>query len=136
MRLSLAKDLEPLRTAARAKIDAEAEALRLRYITPGEGQAMVYQQKAAEAEVVVSLPIGEAAKTDFPVLAAEIGPTVPPTENEDADLRAAAQVVLNMRAMWAGIAAAIEALRLTAKNAVAAGGTPAEIEAASNVSWP
>lgn len=136
MRLSLAKDLEPLRAAAKIQIDADAEAVRLRYITPGEGQAMVYQQKATEAEIVVSLPIGEAEKADFPVLSAEIGPTVPPTDDEDADLRAAAQVVLNMRAMWAGIAAAIEALRLTAKNAVAAAGTPAEIEAASAVPWP
>jgi len=41
--------LEEVKDALKAKIDEAAELERLKYITPGAGQAMTYQEKVAQA---------------------------------------------------------------------------------------
>jgi hypothetical protein len=56
MRLDLGPSLEALRAQSLAEIDAQAEAARLRHITPGAGQALTYERKRAEAEALVRDP--------------------------------------------------------------------------------
>ena len=56
-----------------AVVDAGAEAERGKYITSGAGQAMTYQQKAAEAKAFTEAETPDEA--DYPMLAAEVGIT-------------------------------------------------------------
>ena len=80
-----------------ARIDAEAEAVRAQYITPGSGQAMVYGAKQAEARAYQAA--GKPSDlTDYPLLGAEVGITTP-TASEIAALW------LAMEAQWIAAAA-------------------------------
>jgi hypothetical protein len=103
--ISLAEARADLKRA----IDAAAEAERLKYITPGAGQAMTYTRKVEEAKAVQAA--SDPRPVDFPLLAASIG-------IDGEDLQAVAATVLGMDAAWALIGAAIEGARLTAKRAV------------------
>jgi hypothetical protein len=65
------------KAAAGQRIEAEAEAQRLKYITPGDGKAMAYQQQRYECQLFNTgitdygqLPVATA-------LAAKLGVTVP-----------------------------------------------------------
>lgn len=116
-------NLEPVRDAMRAQVDAEAEAFRLRFITPGAGQAITYLRKEQEAAAYLADP-----GATVPILAAEaaaIGMTV-------ADL---AQEVADASAQWLAIGTAIEARRRAAKKAIADATTIAEIHTAATVDW-
>lgn len=105
-------DLDALKIALKAAVDATAEVERCRYITSGSGQAMTYQAKAAEAL--------RYAETDgageYPFLSVEVGIT-------GATLADVAAVVLNMHNQWQTIGGQIEQARLSAK---------AQIDAASD----
>lgn len=129
MRIRVSKDLAGLKAEARASIDRAAEAIRLRYITGGDGQAMVYQMKADEASRFLSLSEPPLDLTGFPLLQAEVGITA-------SDPTALASLWRDMRAEWIAAAASIERLRLAAKSAVDAATCPAEIAAAKAVEWP
>lgn len=110
---------------AKAQVDMAAEAARQRFITSGAGQAMVYQQKVAEARAFQAGGTGS-----FPHLTAEVGITA-------ATAAEVAAVVLAMEAAWLGISAAIEATRLAAKRDLAAAGDLAEVEAVlADLEWP
>lgn len=118
------------------RVDALAEEARLQFITPGAGQALVYENKRREAEDCLAEVA--AAQTpdpqDYPLLAAEVGITAE-------DLVAVATVVAGLAAQWRTVAAYIEALRLGAKAAIDAvtdGPTAAaEVEAIiASLSWP
>ena len=93
---------------ALTRIDAAAETERAKYITSGAGQAMVYQQKQAEAHAYTANPSGT-----YPHLQAEIGIT-------GRTLEEVAQTVLAMEAGWTRVSATIEAARLSAKAAIRA----------------
>lgn len=124
-----ARLLAETKVAALGRIDAEAEAQRRRYITPGEGQAMVYLQKQAEARAFVADP-NPSPVADYPLLYARANATgVTPAE-------VAAE--WNARAgAWTAIAAAIETAREGAKSAVEAAATATEISAIMAVlAWP
>ena len=127
MKVTFTKDLTELKTLARAKIDSEAEAFRLQFITNGTGQAMAYQEKYEEALLVASGNI--ISDSDIPHILAEVGITAPTKED-------VAQVVLNLQSIWKGISAKIEKARLTAKDAVDAAKSAAEINSAALVDWP
>lgn len=43
-------DLERLKQWLKIQVDTSAETERMKYITPGHGQMMTYQQKVAEAQ--------------------------------------------------------------------------------------
>ena len=110
---------------ALTRIDAAAEAERAKYLTPGAGQAMVYQQKQAEAHAWQANPNGT-----YPHLTAEIGIT-------GATLEEVAQTVLAMEAGWTQVSSAIEATRLAAKAVVRTCTTPAEVEqTVTGITWP
>jgi len=119
--------LEEHKRAAKAGIDEAAERARLKYITPGAGQAMTYQQKAAEAAACV---LDEHPQPErYPLLAAEVGITA-------STLAGVAMVVSQANAQWAVIGAAIEAARLGAKSAVDAAADITAVHAAADVEWP
>lgn len=125
--LSTTPPLPETKAILKKQIDDEAEAARLRYITGGAGQAMTYQQKAAEA--VVLLADVDPQPEDYPLLAAEIGITA-------ATLLGVAQVVFEAHQGWRQIGAQIEALRLNGKAGVNAAETIEEAQIAARIVWP
>lgn len=117
--------LERIKESAFTRIDTAAEAERAKYITPGSGQAMVYQRKLAEAGALLSGSDGS-----FPHLEAEVGVTAP-------TLKAVAEVVLTMEEQWVHISAVLEGTRLIAKSLVRKATTPEEIEQiVAGITWP
>jgi hypothetical protein len=114
--------LEELRLHARSVIDAEAETARLRYVTPGAGQAMTYQDKRAQALAYVAAGEPEDL-TPYPFLAAEasaLGVTA----------SAAATAILDTSALWAVVGAQIEGIRMGGKRAATEAASRAAVMAA------
>ena len=111
------------RTAAIAEVNQMIGALRAQYITPIPGQEMLYLAKRAEAAAFLTLDPAPETLDAFPLLAAEIGITAPSA----AEL---AQIWLNLGALWEGVAAQLEALRLSAIKAIEEAWDAAAIEAA------
>ncbi|MBC7952242.1 MAG: hypothetical protein H7Z12_10560 [Rhodospirillaceae bacterium] len=117
--------LDLAKNEAKAQVDAAAEVARQRFLTPGSGQAMVYQQKATEAR---ALQAGAAGP--FRHLEAEAGITAK-------TIAEVAAVVLAVEAAWLDISAMIETQRLTAKAAINAAQSLDHISAAlAAVQWP
>lgn len=121
-----APSLDDRKAALKARLDALAERERLKYITPGAGQAMTYQAKAEEAKRLAEdlLPNPVA----YPMLAAEVGVTA-------ATLEAVGAIVLAASQQWGLIGAEIEAARLTAKRAIDQAETIEDARAV-NPAWP
>lgn len=109
-------------------IDNDAESARAGFITAGDGQAMVYQQKVAEAEKYQAADAPDVA--NYPLLSAE-------ATAFGLELSALADTVLTLRDQWLVVAAQIEATRLKAKEAVKAATSHEQIETILNgLSWP
>ncbi|MBB3591735.1 hypothetical protein FHX08_002079 [Rhizobium sp. BK529] len=120
--------INEVKAQLRARLDYAAEAERLKYITPGAGQAMTYQAKAAEAKAY--LDAGNPDASDFPLLSAEVGITADSIEG-------VAQIVAGAYAQWQVIGAAIEAARLGGKAAIDAANDADAAQAAFDaVTWP
>lgn len=137
MRLSLGPDLAALKAAALVRIDAEAEAARLAFVTGGAGQALEYQATEAEGRAAVAAhAAGETLDpARYPFVAAEatafaeVGVTV--------SLVDAAFQVVALAEAWAATGSHIKALRRGAKLRVEAATTPAEVAAAARgIPWP
>lgn len=112
----------------KAQVDADAETERLKYITPGSGQAMAYLQKAMEATAYLAATDPDPA--DYPLLVAEVGIT----GDTIADVAA---IVDGQYQAWRAIGAAIEQTRLGAKADVDAAATVEDAQAAYDaVTWP
>lgn len=130
------ENFDPLTSIKRelaAEIDAQAEAARMAVLTPGTGQAQEYAQVALEASAV--LMVASPALADYPMLAASIGVESPRTGNDAADLKAAAQAVMQRKQACYGALVAIRRKRLEAKAAVKAARTEADARAAAQVAW-
>lgn len=120
--------LDSVKAGLKAQLDMDAEAVRLHFITPGAGQAMTYQQKAAEA--AACLADADPDATDYPLLAAEIGIT-------SETLAGVAAVVHGQHQAWRIIGGQIEAARLNGKKEIDAAGSVADAQAAFDaVEWP
>lgn len=125
---SLEEFLAAEKERLKSHIDLEAERVRLRFITPGAGQAMVYQRKAEEARAYL-------AGVDFdperyPILRASVG-------IEADTIGEVANLVLAREQEWVFVGAAIEAARLGAKASIDLADTIEEANrAASDVVWP
>jgi len=117
--MTLTKNMPALREAAKQRIDAEAEAARLVYITPGAGQAMAYQEKYEEAVALILDP--SLTTIDVPHIFAEVGLTGETAEE-------VATVIVGMRTTWKFVSADIERTRLALKAAVDAAANPAELQ--------
>lgn len=117
--------------AARRRIEAAAEAERMKYLTAGTGKALTYDAKRAEAERFAGDPSPDPA--DYPFAAAEA--TV-------RGITLAAQVALwgaNITAWATVLGPAIEAAEQGAKLAVDAAVAAKDAEAlaaAEAVTWP
>lgn len=127
-RSQLPVDILGIRASLKTQVDVAAEVERLKYITPGEGQALTYQRKVEEAKRAITEE--EPAPVDYPMLAASIG--------VDGDtVKEIASIVLAMDGGWAVIGSAIEKIRLSAKKAI---DDAATVEAANAVVdaiiWP
>lgn len=128
--------LSNLKSKLRAKVDDDAETVRLRYITPGAGMAMTYQEKKDQAVAVIAM--GETAANallnhgaaEFPTLSASV-----PVEAQT--LFAAAQLVMSQYEAWAALSRAIESARLTGKKAIGDASDAASAQAAYEaITWP
>lgn len=125
-------DVAKARSLAVEQVDADAETERLKYITPGSGQAMVYREKREEANALKqAIAAGETiAAADYPHLAKEVGITA-------TDLEAVADGVLAESASWKVISSEIEAVRLQAKKNIAAATDVDGVKVVfDNVIWP
>ncbi|TAY66563.1 hypothetical protein ELG88_09855 [Rhizobium leguminosarum] len=120
--------LTRLKTMIKLEIDASAEAERLKYITPGSGQALTYSQKSDEANRYLAATSRVAA--DYPLLSAEVGITA-------SDISGVAAVVKAAFEQWQIIGARIEASRLRAKASIEEASTEEAVRAAAAaVVWP
>lgn len=118
-----ATSLALIRQFYAARVDAEAEAFRCRFITAGSGQAITYIWKAQEATAFLA-----DENADVPFLEAEataLGMTV-------ADLAAE---VAAATAQWGQIGKAIEARRRAAKKSISDAADFAALTAAATVDW-
>lgn len=107
------KDLSETKAHYLATVDAEAERLRMQHITPGQGQAMTYEEKHRQA-----------LDGGGPMITAE-AEALGVTEQEVIDS------VLAGRGRWDLAGAKIEAARIKAKRDIRAATTPAEMHAIS-----
>lgn len=125
-----AHDLAALAAQAKSRIDAAAETARLQYITAGSGQAMVYEQKNAEAKRYFEIVDGGGTPdpADYVILAAEAA------AKEEA-LADVAALVRDTAAAWLPVAAMIEAKRMAGKKAVDAAPTVSAVLAAEQINW-
>lgn len=131
------RDLEPTRNAFLARLDADAENIRLRYITTGAGMSLVYQEKFAQAQAVSAMG-KEAAnalskedrEAQFPTLAASVG-------TEAAGMWECAELVLARHTQFAALSLHIERARLAGKAAIKSASTVQSVrEAYGAVAWP
>lgn len=105
-------------------IDAEAEEVRSRFITPGSGQAITYMEKRLEAEAWADDP-----GATVPILTAEATALGVPLADVVAE-------VLGAVTIWKTAAALIEGTRRGAKMAVTgASGNLADMQAAAQIDW-
>lgn len=120
----------------RQRVDADAEAVRLKYITPGDGMAMTYREKFEQALEVIALgqEVADALTLEqrvdqYPTLAASVG-------EEAETLFAAAQLVQQRYEAFADLSYAIEKTRLAGKAAIQAATTVAGVESAyASITW-
>ena len=91
---------------------------RSKFITALPAQDMIYLRKESEALAYVADPAPDMA--DYPFLSSEIGVTAP-------DAWSVAQVWLYMSAMWRGIAAQLEGIRLSAVMAIEQASTEEDV---------
>ncbi len=118
--------LADLQAKAAKRVNGEAENYRLRFITPGAGQAMTYLEKKLQAEACLADPSPDPAA--YPLLAAEIGV-------RGATVTDVATVVKAQSDAWQTIGALIEGKRQTALVAIAAAGDKTEVDAAGTLDW-
>ena len=112
-----------------AKIDADAENCRLRFITPGAGQAITYLRKEEQARAWVAAGRPSDASA-YPFLTDEA------TATGQSVGTLADTIIANADIWGAQIGPAIEALRLGGKASRRAATTIAERLAAITINWP
>lgn len=122
----LVAGLAALEKLLHERIDAQAGAVRLRFISDSPGQALTYQRKEAEARAWVADP--ETPMASLPFLAAEVAAT-------EADAAACAATIIAAADAWAQVGSTIEGCRIAAKRAVSAATNASDMAAAAIVDW-
>jgi hypothetical protein len=110
--------IDPIKANYKSRIGLKISSIRSGFITDLVGQEMIYLRKEAEAIAYISAT--DPVLSDYPMIQAEVGITAP-TGYE------VAQIWLYMSQMWQVVASQLEAIRLTAVNAIASATTEAEI---------
>jgi len=128
------RDLATVKARARDEISAAAEATRTRYVTPGSGKAMSYQQVAAEALTFLNIArdsgLAAANAQTFLFLSARVASGRYP------DIAAAAAGVNATEAQWAMIGAEIDRIEDAAKLSIDAAITVEQVAGAVPTVWP
>ena len=125
--LAAPPSLDRLKAALKIDIDRAAETERRKYLTPGEGQAMTYQEKAREVEAYRAA--SDQKESDYPFLMAGIGVN-------GSTLAEVVDTVEARRDLWVQMGSAIENRRELAKLAVDQAETEEDAKAAAIVDWP
>ncbi|MET3925541.1 hypothetical protein [Devosia sp. 2618] len=133
-----AEDITGLKVRLCRQIDDQAENLRASVITLGAGQALVYEQKLREAEMIMQNTVWDEAAQDYVTTVSQYEVPNLHAEADDLDLSlfGAAQVVIEQGLLWATISAIIERKRLGHKRLVMAADTAPQANAAALVDWP
>lgn len=119
-------DLDEYKNRLLHKVDAAVEAERLKEVTPGSAQAMVYLQKASEAERYLA---------DNTVDTATIPHIVEEANELGLTLLEAAQRVKDRHDAWNAMSSALESRRQRAKHEIRNATTIAAARQAANVDW-
>jgi hypothetical protein len=128
--------LSEIQRDLKASVDSDAEMAHLRFITPGAGMAMTYQEKKDQAVAVLAM--GEAAANalanngaaEFPTLSASV-----PIEAQN--LYAAAQLVISRYEAWAALSRVIELARMNGKKSISDASDAVSARAAYEaITWP
>jgi hypothetical protein len=123
---AIVEDLSTLTRDLLARIDEECGAFRSRFITTIPGQESTYLEKEREARAWAAASGPDAE--DYPMIAAEAGA-------RGISINAQAALVVATANVWRPLAAAIEAARMGAKEAVKAAPSRAAKLAAAAVDW-
>jgi hypothetical protein len=116
-RVKSERPLDEVKAELIVRVDADAEAVRLKYITGGVGQAMTYQEKKDQALAVLQMGETDAnalannGAVEFPTLSASVPLEAP-------NLYAAAQLVIGKYEQWAALSRVIETTRLAGKKSI------------------
>ena len=125
------EELAAAKATASAEVDGQAEATRLRFITPGAGQSLEYAATEAEARAFMAAG-GAGAPEAYPWLNAERL-----AAGGSASLAEVAQQVLALADAWHATGAEIKRIRRAAKLQVEAAATIAAVRAAvAGTDWP
>lgn len=127
MSFNAAKDLAPIRQAAKSKINTEAGKFRLNFITDAPGQDLVYRDKQAQAQAYLADP--DIPDDAIPGIVSEVGTSSGSTKYE------VAQVIVNMAARWQVASSKIERMRCLALQAVDDAKSEQQILQAAKVNW-
>ncbi len=129
---TLPTDLSIVKEYWQAQVDAQAEAVRQSFITPGSGQALEYQQSAEQARALIA-----GGTDDYPMLQSDVdaGTIDPRTGDAVSTLEEAADLILYREAQWRDAGALIKTARLLAKQAIGAATSPGAVKAAAVVDW-
>lgn len=141
--------LDEIRATLKNRVDSDAEAVRMRYLTPGTGMSMTYAEKRDQANAVHSMGIKPDGSFDaaygesranalsaqeqvaqFPTLAASVGLEAP-------TLWDCALLVIAKSEAWATLSHVIEITRLRGKKAISDASDAATARAAYEaITWP
>lgn len=136
MRFDLGPPLAAVKQRLLQQVDADAEAARLQFITPGAGQALEYE--ATERQARAYLAAGSPEPFDaaaYPFIEAERQAVLAATGM----LPSPADIVTSVIASadgWMTVGAEIKRLRRAAKMAIEAAESVAAARAAAAVAWP
>lgn len=103
--------LTGLKRSLAAQVDARAEQERLRWITPGSGQAQEYQEVRAQAQAALADPANATAEL-YPMLAGTIGIDFDPeTKAPATDILGVARGVVEASKAWLAVGTHIRVVR-------------------------
>jgi hypothetical protein len=124
MIINAGRSLDKYKAELKKKVDAGAETARLRFITSGSGQAMVYQEKLRQAYAFQLDPTAEAFDhIHMEATASGVTPEV------------TAATIIAKAVQWRYISAVIESTRLLTKSNVDAAANFAAADAAAVINW-
>jgi hypothetical protein len=125
-------NLEEYKNTICSIIDSKAEEARLRYITPGSGQALEYKQNEIDSENYINDYNNNSIKDDsfYPMLKAERDAYL--DNGIQVSMLMVAQELINSKNQWLVVGSEIKRRRRTAKIAIENATTKSEIDAAFN----
>lgn len=121
-----AEKLAALKDEKKREVDATVERLRLRFITPGDGQMMVYLTKEAEARAYLADPF---------ISPSQVAHIMAEAERLDVSPSAIASLVITMAEQWRVVSSRMEGMRQKVKTDIDNASTKQQVLDAANVDW-